>query len=152
MLIRSKRPFQGGGNEKTEKSGSLELPEGTNGGWKQMVGCQKNPLPPPPLPPSITTTTTISPSPILPHSTFPLLCSSPSIFVYYEGELTLGGRHDTTSGMLQYHRNPCLFFKTFIQACPIHPHQTTTPSDRAIVDISSCHQCCFSGCRVNENC
>lgn len=44
MLIRSNRPFQGGGNGETivpEKSRPLKVAERRNGGRKQMVGCQE---------------------------------------------------------------------------------------------------------------
>lgn len=44
MLIRSNRPFQGGGNGETivpEECGPLKVPERRNGGWKQMVDCQE---------------------------------------------------------------------------------------------------------------
>lgn len=67
MLIRSNRPFQGGGNGETEESRPLKVPERRNGGWKQMVGCQEY------LP--------LSPSLYI----FFLL----SIFVSYECELTV---------------------------------------------------------------
>ncbi len=63
MLIRSNRPFQGGGNGETivpEESRPLKVPERRNGGWKQMVGCQEYLPFSPPVSSSLT------------HSTFPL--------------------------------------------------------------------------------
>lgn len=42
MLIRSNRPFQGGGNGQTEESRPLIDLDRRNGGWKQLVGCQES--------------------------------------------------------------------------------------------------------------
>lgn len=42
MLIRSNRPFQGGGNGQTEESRPLIDLDRRNGGWKQMGGCQES--------------------------------------------------------------------------------------------------------------
>lgn len=67
MLIRSNRPFQGGGNGQTEESRPLIDLDGGNGGWKQMVGCQESL-----------------------RFSFPSLLTSflPSVFTFYECELT----------------------------------------------------------------
>lgn len=68
MLIRSNQPFQGGGNGQTGESRPLIDLDGSNGGWKQMVGCQES----------------------LPFI-FPSLFTSflPLVFTFYECELTV---------------------------------------------------------------